>query len=142
MIVILFIFGLALGSFSNVLIYRVPRNISIIKPNSFCTNCKREIEWIHKIPLISWFFLKGKCHYCNSKISYLYPLNEFFVSLIFTINGLNINLNNENNIISLCIFSLLIYITAIIDIQNLIIPNKIILFGIFLAFLNGTIEVI
>ena len=139
MIVILFIFGLALGSFSNVLIYRLPRNISIIKPNSFCINCNREIKWIHKIPLISWIFLKGKCHYCNSKISYLYPLNELLIALIFIINGLNLSLNDGNNLISLCIFSLLIYLIAIIDIQNLIIPNRIILFGISLAFLNGLI---
>ena len=136
MIVILFIFGLAFGSFSNVIIYRVPKNISIIKPNSFCTNCKSKIKWIHKIPIISWIFLQGKCSYCQSKISYLYPLNEFFVSLIFIINGLSLGLN-QNNLISLCIFSLLIYIIAIIDIQNLIIPNRIIVLGSCLGFLNG-----
>jgi len=143
MIIILFIFGLAFGSFSNVIIYRVPKNISIIKPNSFCTNCKREIKWIHKIPIFSWIFLKGKCSYCKSKISYLYPLNEFFVSLIFIVNGLSLglneNINIENNLISLCIFSLLIYIIAVIDIQNLIIPNRVIVIGFCLAFLNGII---
>ena len=139
MIFILFIFGLAFGSFSNVIIYRIPKNISIIKPNSFCPNCNREIRWINKIPIISWIFLKGKCQYCKSKISYLYPLNEFFVSLIFIINGLNESTNIENNFISLCIFSLLIYIIAIIDIQNLMIPNKLILIGICLGFLNGII---
>ena len=149
MIVILFIFGLAFGSFSNVIIYRVPRDISIIKPNSFCTKCNNEIKWIHKIPIISWILLKGKCSYCQSKISYLYPLNELFVSLIFIINGLcmglngNIskafNLNIENNLISLSIFSLLIYIIAIIDIKNLIIPNKVIVLGSCFAFLNAII---
>ena len=141
MIVILFIFGLVFGSFSNVIIYRVPKNISIIKPNSYCTNCNNEIKWIHKIPIISWIFLKGKCAYCQSKISYLYPLNEFFVSLIFIINGLSLGLNENinigNNLISLCIFSLLIYIIAIIDIQNLIIPNRLIFLGSCFAFLNG-----
>ena len=141
MILILFIIGLAFGSFSNVVIYRVPKNISIIKPNSFCTSCKSEIKWIHKIPIISWIFLKGKCSYCKSKISYLYPLNEFFVSLIFIVNGLilglNENINIGSNLISLCIFSLLIYIIAIIDIQNLIIPNRVIVLGSCLAFLNG-----
>ena len=141
MILILFIFGLAFGSFSNVIIYRVPRNISIIKPNSFCTKCNREIKWIHKIPIISWIVLKGKCSYCQSKISYLYPLNEFLVSLIFIINGLSLGLNENinigNNLISLSIFSLLIYIIAIIDIQNLIIPNRVIVLGTFFAFLNS-----
>ena len=141
MILILFIFGLAFGSFSNVIIYRVPRNISIIKPNSFCTKCNREIKWIHKIPIISWIVLKGKCSYCQSKISYLYPLNEFLVSLIFIINGLSLGLNENinigNNLISLSIFSLLIYIIAIIDIQNLIIPNRVIVLGTCFAFLNS-----
>ena len=149
MIVLLFIFGLAFGSFSNVIIYRVPRDISIIKPNSFCIKCNSEIKWIHKIPIISWILLKGKCSYCQSKISYLYPLNEFFVSLIFVINGLslglngNINnsfsLNTDNNLISLSIFSLLIYIIAIIDIKNLIIPNMVIVLGTCFAFLNAII---
>ena len=149
MIVILFLLGLAFGSFSNVIIYRVPRDISIIKPNSFCTKCNSEIKWIHKIPIISWILLKGKCSYCQSKISYLYPLNEFFVSLIFAINGISLdlngninnelNLNIENNLISLSIFSLLIYIIAIIDIKNLVIPNKVIFLGSCLAFLNAII---
>ncbi len=141
MLVLLFIFGLAFGSFSNVIIYRVPRNISIIKPNSFCTNCNNEIKWIHKIPIISWIFLKGKCNYCQSKISYLYPLNEFLVSLIFILNGLGLGLNEniyiENNLISLCIFSLFLYVIAIIDIKYLIIPNKVLILGSCFAFLNG-----
>ena len=147
MILILFIFGLAFGSFSNVIIFRIPRDISIIKPNSFCTKCNSEIKWIHKIPIISWILLKGKCSYCQSKISYLYPLNEFFVALIFIINGLSLglngnisnafNLNIETNLISLSIFSFLIYIIAIIDIKNLIIPNKIIVIGTCFAFLNA-----
>ena len=73
MIVILFILGLAFGSFSNVIIYRVPRDISIIKPNSFCTKCNSKIKWIHKIPIISCILLKGKCIYCQSKLYYLLP---------------------------------------------------------------------
>ena len=143
MIIILFIFGLIFGSFSNVIIYRFPRNISIIKPNSFCPNCNNEIKWKHKIPLLSWFALKGKCSYCGSKISFLYPLNEILISLIFIINGLILYSSEylylQNNIISLCIFSFLVYIIAIIDIQNLLIPNKIIKIGIFLALINGVI---
>ena len=137
--IFLFLIGLSIGSFSNVLIYRIPRNISIVYPPSFCTKCEREIKWIHKLPVVSWIALKGKCTYCNSLISAKYPLIEILFSIIFLSNFYFYGLENIGNepvkFVNLCIFSFLMFNISFIDIEHLKIPNKIIVFGITLNFL-------
>lgn len=70
------ILGLALGSFANVLIYRLPKEESIIKPGSRCLNCGRPIRPVENIPVLSYLFLRGKCRGCGAKISIQYPLVE------------------------------------------------------------------
>ena len=70
-------FGLIFGSFLNVVIYRLPKNQSILKPRSFCPKCKKKISWDENIPIYSWIKLKGKCSKCNKAISIKYPLIEF-----------------------------------------------------------------
>ena len=70
----MFIVGCCLGSFINVVIYRLPINKSIIFPNSRCPKCNTNIKWFDNIPLISWFLLKGKCRVCETKISFSYPI--------------------------------------------------------------------
>ncbi|QGU95766.1 prepilin peptidase [Clostridium bovifaecis] len=82
-ILIVFILGLAIGSFLNVCIYRIPRGESISYPPSHCTNCKNRIKPYDLIPLISYVVLKGKCRYCGEKISIRYPLTELFTGIIF-----------------------------------------------------------
>ena len=78
--------GASFGSFANVLIYRIPLGISIIKPNSFCPNCKSKIKFYHNIPIISWILLKQKCANCGTKITFSYPLVEILsTTLIFII---------------------------------------------------------
>ena len=79
--IILIFIGLILGSFCTVCVYRLPQNLSIIKPRSFCINCKRTIQWFHNIPLFSFIFLKGKCGYCQKKISWIYPTIEVLAVL-------------------------------------------------------------
>ncbi len=73
------------GSFINVCIYRIPKNISIFFPFSFCPYCKKTIKWYHNIPVISYLFLKGKCYYCGKKISIKYPIIEIITALLFVI---------------------------------------------------------
>lgn len=83
--ILFFIFGLCFGSFSNVLIYRLPKNESINFPASHCQNCQTPLKWYHNIPLFSWIFLRGKCAFCKDKISIQYPLVELacgFLSII------------------------------------------------------------
>lgn len=80
--IIVFIFGLSIGSFLNVCIYRLPIDLSLVKPDSFCPSCKKEIKWYDNIPIVSYILLGGKCRYCKSKISYLYPLIEIITAII------------------------------------------------------------
>ena len=78
---LLFIIGSIIGSFLNVIIYRLPLNISIIYPRSFCVNCKKTIPFYRNIPIISFILQKGRCNECNKKISIQYPLIELIVAL-------------------------------------------------------------
>ena len=63
-----FILGAVFGSFLNVLIIRLPQNLSYVKPRSYCPKCNHQISWYHNIPIFSYIFLKGKCAYCKDKI--------------------------------------------------------------------------
>ena len=83
--VIVFIFGLLIGSFLNVVIYRVPKGESIAFPASKCQSCQTPLKWYHNIPLFSWLFLRGKCAFCGTSISKQYPLIEFFTGMLFLI---------------------------------------------------------
>ena len=75
--------GLCFGSFLNVVIYRIPEGISIVKPRSFCPDCKKEIKYTDNIPLISWLIQKGKCSYCGSFINIRYPMIEILTAILF-----------------------------------------------------------
>jgi len=77
------LFGMAFGSFFNVCIYRLPRKMSIAFPNSHCPNCNTPIKPYHNIPIFSYLFLRGKCHYCGAKIHWHYFLVEVITPLLF-----------------------------------------------------------
>jgi len=68
--------GLAFGSFLNVVIYRVPRGKKFWAGRSFCPGCEKELKWYHNVPLFSFLVLRGKCGFCETKISWRYPLVE------------------------------------------------------------------
>lgn len=82
-LILVFIIGICIGSFLNVVIYRIPKGESIVFPSSKCQSCQRPLKWYHNIPIFSWLFLKGQCHYCTSPISKQYPMIEFLTGLIF-----------------------------------------------------------
>lgn len=110
--IIIFIFGIVVGSFVNVLIYRLPKNENIVVVNSHCMNCGHRLGWYDLVPLFSWMFLKGRCRYCKTKISIQYPLveaiNGFGYVLIFAVCGFNIS----SILYALC-FSMLVAISVI-----------------------------
>lgn len=77
------VFGLLIGSFLNVVIYRIPIGKSIVSPPSACTDCGNEIRPYDNVPVLSWLILRGKCRYCGSAISVRYPLVELGTGLLF-----------------------------------------------------------
>ena len=80
--IIALIFGLLVGSFLNVIIYRVPLGKDFVYDRSACPVCNAQLRWWHNLPLISFLFLKGKCAFCGTKISIRYPLIELATGLI------------------------------------------------------------
>lgn len=77
-----FIFGLVLGSFANVCIWRLPRDKSIIKPPSCCPNCMKNIPWYYNIPVLSYIILGGKCANCGVSIAVRYPIVELLTAIL------------------------------------------------------------
>ena len=83
--VFVFLFGISMGSFLNVVAYRVPLGISIISPRSSCTHCKKQISNYALIPILGYFFCRGKCTYCQTKISIQYHIVELICGILTTI---------------------------------------------------------
>lgn len=77
-----FIFGLLIGSFLNVVILRLPVKKDIVRPRSACPVCGNQLKWYHNIPVFSFLALKGKCAFCGTRISWRYPLIELFTGLV------------------------------------------------------------
>jgi leader peptidase (prepilin peptidase)/N-methyltransferase len=80
-----FAYGASLGSLINVIVYRMPRGISVVSPPSRCPKCGTKLRWKDNIPVFGWLFLGGKCRYCKVKISPEYPLVELSVGLLFVL---------------------------------------------------------
>lgn len=123
-ILFFFVLGSCIGSFLNVLIYRLPRKLDFVMTRSFCTSCNEKISWYHNIPLIGYLVLRGKCKKCGKKFSMRYPLIEFFSGILLTYFLMK-GLNGENQIsliiqyFSLCVFIVIFFI----DLEFHIIPN-------------------
>ena len=82
----LFVIGCCIGSFINVVIYRLPLNQSIVYPRSSCPKCNSKIKWFDNLPIISWFFLRGKCRACKTKIAFSYPFVELCTGVLVFLN--------------------------------------------------------
>jgi leader peptidase (prepilin peptidase)/N-methyltransferase len=80
-----FVFGAVIGSFLNVVILRIPKDESIAYPSSHCFSCGNSLKPWHNIPIVSWLFLRGRCAFCNEKISMQYPAVEFISGVIFVL---------------------------------------------------------
>ena len=129
---IIFIFGLAVGSFLNVLIDRIPKGKDIIFKRSHCDHCQRELKAFDLIPLLSYLLLRGKCRYCRKKISGQNPLVETATGLIFVF--IAAQSANKEVIYQLAVAGILIAIFAI-DFKDGIIPDSLIIFLISITFI-------
>jgi len=81
-IVFLFLLGASIGSFLNVVVWRLPRGESLSHPPSHCPNCNHKLAWKDNIPIFGWIFLGGKCRYCRNPISPRYPIVEFITAAL------------------------------------------------------------
>ncbi len=140
-----FVIGSCVGSFLNVITYRLPNNLSIIKPRSFCPKCKKQLIWKDNIPLLSWFIQKGKCAYCHESISLRYPVFELATGILFVffINSSPSIYNSSSgsffNIFLSWIFLSILICISLIDIKKFWIPQGLINFG-FISGLLGLIS--
>ncbi len=130
-IIIIVVFGFAWGSFLNVLIYRIPRDMSIIQPASSCPSCRKKIKVYDNIPIISYLILGGKCRYCKAKIPLTYPLVEFLTPLSFVL--LYIHYSLSFFFFASCLFASAMIVLGFIDFFHMILPDEITLPGLVLA---------
>jgi len=131
-LVVVFMFGSIIGSFLNVCIYRIPAGLSIVSPPSRCGACSSTLKWYHNIPILSYLALRGKCAFCQTKISWRYPLIEalnggLFVA-VFYFFGFSLPC-----LVFFLFVSALVVITFI-DLDHQIIPDVISLPGIIIGF--------
>lgn len=126
---LVFIFGMCVGSFLNVCIYRLPSSTSIINPSrSFCPQCKSAIHFYDNIPVLSYLLLKGRCRYCNVPISLRYPMVELMTGIVAVAILFMFGPTPEGIVYFIFISSLLVI--TFIDIDYKIIPDTITLPGI------------
>lgn len=124
-------FGLAAGSFLNVLIYRLPRKQSIVFPASHCTSCGTPILYRDNIPILGYLFLRGKCRVCGISISPMYPLIELItgcvVLYLFAVYGLSMVFFRD------VAFACILLVAFVIDMRHMIIPDKLTISGGIIA---------
>jgi leader peptidase (prepilin peptidase) / N-methyltransferase len=135
--ILVFILGLVFGSFANVVIYRLPKGKSIVRPGSRCPFCGKDILWYDNIPLISYILLRGKCRFCKKHISARYFLIELITGLLFLLVYLKFGPGINLFIYTLFAFSMLIM--GFIDIDTYLISDVIVLPGIVLGLAFSTV---
>lgn len=127
-----FIFGLIIGSFSNVVIYRLPLGKSIIFPGSHCRSCSARIRPWDNIPLFSYLLLRARCRQCWEPLSLRYPCVEFLSGVLYVLLWYKFGLSLQLIVYAILTSSLVVI--ALIDFDHKIIPNSITLPGILIGF--------
>ena len=136
--VIVFLVGLVFGSFLNVLIYRLPLGISLLKPiGSACPHCNYKIKWYENIPVFSYLFLKGRCSSCSDSISKSYPIVELITAAVTLMLYSNFWIGWDM-IITISLFYVLI-VLSFIDLKYRAVPDYLLIIVVVLAILVGDI---
>ena len=133
--IIAFLFGTVFGSFLNVLIYRIPKEESVVFPSSHCPKCQTKLKAYHNIPLLSWLFLGGKCAYCKEKISLQYPMVELVSGIVAMSVVHKYSLSIPVLFITLSFMMLLAL--SMIDFKYKMVPDSLNLLAILFAILGA-----
>ena len=142
-LILTLVLGLCVGSFLNVVIYRLPNNMSLLKPSSHCPKCNYKLKWYHNIPVFSYLFLKGRCSNCKERISIKYLLVEltnmiFWFLCLLKFTDVIISTNNNDYImfvVSCLAISTLICI-FFCDLEHLEIPDELQIFLLLLGLIG------
>jgi leader peptidase (prepilin peptidase)/N-methyltransferase len=125
------IFGALIGSFLNVCIYRLPRDLSVINPRSYCPGCEKTIPWYDNIPIGSYLVLGGRCRGCQSSIPFRYPLVEFLTAAAFFAAVYMLGLTVAA--MKLCVFSAMQIALLFTDLEERILPDEFTIGGAILG---------
>ena len=134
-ILIIFICGLFIGSFLNVIIDRLPRNESFLKGRSYCDHCKHTLSWNDLLPLFSFIILRGKCRYCKTRLSYQYPFLEVLTGSVFALTYYFFTPSTHLSIVFALLIASILIVVFFIDLFEGIIPFIIIIPGMILTIL-------
>lgn len=136
--VMFFIFGAVWGSFANVVIYRLPKDESVVKPGSHCYSCKTPIKWYDNIPILSWFILRGRCRACGARFSFRYPLVELIMAGLFTLSYHYVGFSWS--LLEYLIFIFGLVVCTFIDFDHMILPDEFTLSGIVLGLVGAALN--
>ena len=129
----IFVLGLAFGSFLNVCIYRLPLNLSVVKPRSACPGCKKAIAFYDNVPIVSWLLLRGRCRHCQTRISPRYLFVELLTALFFL--GCYAYFGLTLSTLKYCAFGFLLLGLIFTDAETKLLPDKLTLPGLALGLL-------
>jgi leader peptidase (prepilin peptidase)/N-methyltransferase len=125
---IVFMFGACFGSFLNVCIYRIPAELSVVKPRSRCPKCMTNLAWKDNIPIFGWIFLGGKCRYCKAPIAARYPSIELFTAILFTVVWLKYPLFQESGLdfrfVAYWVLAFGLVLGSFVDLDEMWIPDR------------------
>jgi leader peptidase (prepilin peptidase) / N-methyltransferase len=121
------VFGLLFGSFLNVCIYRIPRDLSVVAPRSFCPECGERIAWHDNVPLLSYAVLRGRCRACGKRIGFRYPIVELSTAILFA--AIAIRYGWTVSALKWAAFEALVITLFWTDIEERILPDELTLGG-------------
>jgi leader peptidase (prepilin peptidase) / N-methyltransferase len=123
-VILIGVLGAVVGSFLNVVIHRMPRGESIVKPRSRCTGCGTTLRAVDNVPLVSWLALRGRCRKCGTHISARYPIVEALTAAVFVAVALTRGVDAD--LLLELPFAALLVAVAAIDLEHRIVPNRIV----------------